>query len=331
LLLWESLLANEVLIRHIESFLLSAHLRAANGFEELCALNVSCATSFPKADHLLCLLCAEAKGLQLRLLRCSILRSLRCLNARLLRSLCRLYAACLCHIDTLSAGQLGCLCRLHSGCFLSAEALRTSKLSCLSLLASKLCATILTKHLGRLLECLLRALCLNAGKAIKKVALCQRFLNRLTGATEGTSAYSLRRASAALLFKLLTRPAGLLIDNRLHVRRHVFLHRSASEALGGVECKLASLSLLEPSEGLYALLFELCPTKLKRSASALSDILASLNVSCGDAHCLRQTSNALTCDLTGHIVRGTDISRQCGLTLPLERLVLAKRHSLRTL
>jgi hypothetical protein len=53
LLLWEGLLANEVLIRHIESFLLSAHLRAANGFEELCALNVSCTTSFPEADHLL--------------------------------------------------------------------------------------------------------------------------------------------------------------------------------------------------------------------------------------------------------------------------------------
>jgi hypothetical protein len=166
LLLGECLLADEVLIRDIQSFLLPSHLRAANVFEKLCALDVCGATSFPKSNHLLSLLGTEAESLQLRLLCRSILRSLCGLNARLLRSLCGLYAACLCHIDTLSAGQLGCLCRLHTGRFLSADTLSATKLSCLCLLTSKLCATILTKHLSCLLECLLRALSLNAREAI---------------------------------------------------------------------------------------------------------------------------------------------------------------------
>jgi hypothetical protein len=173
LLLRECLLSDEVLIRDIQSLLLTTKLRAANVFEKLCALDVRSATSFPKSNHLLCLLRAESKSLQLLLLSSPILRSLCGLNSRLLRSLSCLYAACLCHIDALSASQLGCLSRLNTGGFLSADTLRTSKLSCLCLLTSELCATILTKHLGCLLECLLRASGLNARETIKKVALCE--------------------------------------------------------------------------------------------------------------------------------------------------------------
>ena len=161
----------EILIVDVEAFLLKAPLGFPNTFEELGALNIGGALCAPKTDHLLRLLGAKSKGLQLLLLRSSILRSLCGLDARLLRSLCSLDTTCFGDVDPLSASQLCGAGRLHAGGFLSAKALCASQLACLCLLPCKLCGAVLAKHLSCLLERLLRSLSLNTRKTIQKIAL----------------------------------------------------------------------------------------------------------------------------------------------------------------
>jgi hypothetical protein len=251
----------------------SSHLGAANVFEKLCALDVRSATSFPKADHLLSLICSKAKGLQLRFPRCSVFCSLCSLYASVLCGLCCLHSAKLSSLNPLNASEFSCLSRLNTAglinanalssrhllslsflnprsfcslscldaglllnidalntsqlggagllnasCFPNANTLRPGKFCCLSLLACHFCCSVLTEHLCRLLKCLLRSRGLNARETIHQIALCQRFLNRLTRTTKGTSANSLSCTSATLFTELLDCAARLLIDHGLHVR-----------------------------------------------------------------------------------------------------------------
>jgi hypothetical protein len=143
--------------------LLEGALRPADAFEELRILNTGCAFLPTKANHLLRLLGAKPKGLQLLLLRSSILRSLCGLDARLLRSLCGLHAPRFGHVNTLSASKFCGACGLNSCGFLRAETLCASQFSGLRLLTCKLGGAVLTKHLRCLLERLLRSLGLNTG------------------------------------------------------------------------------------------------------------------------------------------------------------------------
>lgn len=137
LLLWECLLADEVLIRDVASLLLAGELRATNVFEKLCALNVRSATSFSEADHLLCLLGGKPEGLKLLLLCSAILRSLCGLDARLLSSLCRLYAAQLSSLNALHTSKFASLSRLNPAGFVNADALHSGHLLSLSLLDTR--------------------------------------------------------------------------------------------------------------------------------------------------------------------------------------------------
>ena len=76
LLLRKRLLADEVLVRDIQTFLLKAPLRPTDVFEELRTLNIGSALLATKTDHLLRLLGTEPKGLQLRLLSLLVCPSL---------------------------------------------------------------------------------------------------------------------------------------------------------------------------------------------------------------------------------------------------------------